>query len=423
MKIGNKILLSRLMTRSGDQAWDFGVPLVLMGLFPQHMRLSFFYFFFMKLGTVLLMPPVGRLLDQTPRKISLKLGIGIQVLGVCVSSILIYLLGQSGENIFFYILLLGSGLISSIGTNIMDIAVANDLVPKVLSSDELPIFNSKLRQLDLLTEVLSPVIAGSLMLTTSSKLPQLGFYLIGTWNFISFYPEYVLLNQVLDTNPKLNDKNYVSSNIKRSLWEKISLGWSDFKKLTISKAIISYAILWLSVLSPHGVLLTAFLKGGWNISEPIIGSFRGLGAVFGLIATFLYPLFRKNMSLEITTRNFILFQAVMVGLSLFFFLESSRFSQMLFLAFILLSRVGLYGFSLGEMELRQKFIPEEMRGEINGVASALNSLATLIIFSLGLVFSTPVNFKFLVAISAGAVVFSAVYFSVAKINVGISNKM
>ena len=413
MKFENKILLSRLMTRSGDQAWDFAVPLVLMNIFPQQMRLAFFYFFALKLGTVLLMPPVGRVIDKKSRKTSLKIGIGIQVTGVLISSVIIFSLSQihSGNIFLPYTMLVLAGLFSAIGTNIMDIAVANDLVPKVLSPHSLPAFNSRLRQLDLLTEVLSPVAAGSLMLITSYKLPQFGFFLIALWNLISFYPEYILLNQIIRSNRELNEKDFIPSNIKSGIWEKITTGWQDFKKLSVSRAILTYAILWLSVLSPHGVLLTAFLKGGWALSEPVIGTFRGLGAVFGLISTLLYPWLRKKNSLALTSRNFLLFQALMVTLSLLLFLESSQASKMLFLGTVLLSRIGLYGFSLGEMELRQKLIPENLRGEINGVASSLNSLATLIIFSLGLIFSTPDNFKYLVVVSVVAVVIASVYFS------------
>ena len=413
MKIENKILLSRLMTRSGDQAWDFGVPLVLMNIFPEQMRLAFFYFFSLKLGTVLLMPAVGRVIDKVSRKTNLKIGIGIQIAGVVISSFIIFSLSKNhSENIILpYSFLILSGLASAIGSNIMDIGVANDLVPKVLSPDSLPKFNSRLRQLDLLTEVLSPVAAGSLMLLSSSKFPEFGFFFIGLWNLASFYPEYILLEQIIGSNPDINEKNFVPSIVKTGIWKKVQTGWYNFNNLSVSGVIFAYAILWLSVLSPHGVLLTAFLKGGWTLSEPVIGTFRGLGAVFGLISTLLYPWLRRKKSLTLTTRNFLLFQALMVTLSLLFFLESSQASQMLFLGTVLLSRIGLYGFGLGEMELRQKLIPENLRGEINGVASSLNSLATLVIFSLGLVFSTPDNFKYLVAISVFAVVSASLYFS------------
>lgn len=418
MKIENKILLSRLMTRSGDQAWDFAVPLVLMNIFPQHMRFAFFYFFSIKLSSILLMPLIGKHIDKKTRRTSLVWGIGTQALGVVCSTAAIYLLSKfsaSETNSPLFLTLFGmlifSGILSTLGTNVMDIAVSNDLVPTVVNSERLPIFNSRLRQLDLLTEVLSPVAAGGLLLVSIPTIPLLGIILVALWNLVTFLPEYQLLNVILKNDPSLNQKQFVSEGLKLNLWQKIQIGWDNFTKLSVSSSIITYSILWLSVLSPHGVLLTAFLKGGWQLSEPVIGTFRGLGAVLGLVATLIYPIYRKKHSVVETSKRLLLFQAAMVTAALYFFFQKSNMSQLIFLGAVLASRIGLYGFSLGEIELRQRLIPESLRGEVNGVASALNSLATLFIFCMGLIFSTPDSFKYLVIISVLAVVLASVLFA------------
>lgn len=56
-----------------------------------------------------------------------------------------------------------SGLASQLGAAVMDIPVANDIVPTVISEERIGPFNSRLRQLDLFTEVSSPVLAGLLL--------------------------------------------------------------------------------------------------------------------------------------------------------------------------------------------------------------------------------------------------------------------
>lgn len=418
METGRRILLSRFLTRSGDQAWDFAIPLLLMELFPAHMRMAFLYFFTVKIGSVLLMPYMGRLIDRRSRIESIRLGIGIQAGSVTGTLIIMYFLARifdpsvftiSGTTLYCSLLILG--LLSNLGTNIMDISVANDLVPATLHSSKLPAFNSRLRQLDLLTEVLSTVVAGLLLLISPNEFQLLGFFIIGGWNLISFYPEFFLLRKILDSHPNLNVKQFVPSGLKATLVQKLRAGWGEFTKLPVSGAMLAYAILWLSVLSPHGVLLTAFLKGGWKLSEPAIGTFRSLGAVFGLGATVIYPILRNKLTVPTAARHFLVFQALMLLLSLFSFYEDSQSSQYIFLIAILFSRIGLYGFGLAEMELRQTLIPEALRGEINGVGSALNSFATLVIFSLGLIFSSPENFKYLVLVSTLAVIMSAIYFS------------
>lgn len=416
MNIEKKILLSRFLTRSGDQAWDFAVPLVLIQLFPSSMRMAFIYFFVIKLGTVMLMPTVGRLIDNYPRLRILQLGIAMQTVFVLLVSVFIYLIYLSDRSFStaFDLLVFGCltifGFLASTGSNILDIAVANDLVPSALSSSRLPYFNSRLRQLDLLTEVSSPIAAGAILLLDYGQFQFFGFFLIVGWNILSFYPEYFLLNGVLKENLALASKSLPKGFEKSGIFEKLTSGWRDFINEPISLVILAYSLLWISVLSPHGVLLTAFLKGGWSLSEPVIGGFRALGAVFGLGATFLFPLLHNRYGVIRTSRMFIFFQVLMVSIAFaFFFIEGAAF-QLLFLLFILFSRIGLYGFGLGETEIRQMRIPESKRGHINGVASSLTSLATLIIFGLGIIFPSKDDFVLLVATSVSAVILASLVF-------------
>ena len=144
---------------------------------------------------------------------------------------------------------------------------------------------------------------------TFKNLHLIGFYLVALWNVMSFYPEYVLLNQILNKHPELNNKKIVSQAAKSGFIEKLKKGWSSFIHQPVSLLVVSYALLWISVLSPHGVLLTAFLKGGWLMPEPLIGSFRALGAVFGLSATFIFPHVHKRFGPVRTGKIFISFQA------------------------------------------------------------------------------------------------------------------
>lgn len=67
----------------------------------------------------------------------------------------------------------------------------------------------------------------------------------------------------------------------------------------------------------------------------------------------------------------------------------------LFLGFILLSRIGLYGFGLGETQLKQQGISKENRGKVNGIASSLTGIATLIVYGVAVVFSDGNEFHLL----------------------------
>jgi len=63
--------------------------------------------------------------------------------------------------------------------------------------------------------------------------------------------------------------------------------------------------------------------------------------------------------------------------------------QILFLVFVTISRCGLYGFEIGEVQMLQQGIPVAQRGEANSVEGSLTSMASMIVYVCGLVVSNP----------------------------------
>lgn len=407
------IIFSRLLTRSGDQAWNFAVPIVLIQLFSKNPQPALIYFFVILLGGILATPHVGRFIDSMPRLKLIKVGIVIQTLSITLSLFVIvgmYRFGIDSLQALSFGVILALGLLvlfglgANIGSTIMDISVANDMVPTVIQKDRMGPFNSRMRQVDLLTEVTSPLVAGLLLTLTPKTYLPLGFTLVWLWNFLSFVPEYFLLRSVFKLSSELQESKPKDKSLAQdSFWKRLISGLPEFRKQNIFIAMLSYSFLWISVLSPHGVLLTAFLKNGWKLPEYLIGGFRGLGAIFGLIATLLYPKILAKYGLLKTSRIFILFQLSAVLLAVTSFHFTSVLAHILFLIFILFSRIGLYGFSLAEGQMRQICILETFRGRVNGAASAMNSLATLIMFGIGAAFSGTHFFNVLVYISGLAV--------------------
>lgn len=411
MSISSKILLSRFLTRSGDQAWDFAVPLLLITLFPENLRLAFIYFFSLRLSSMFLMPYIGKFIDEVKRSTIIKSGLITQGFSVLFIGLLLVLYTEFEISFsVFYGLLLLLGIISNLGVNVMDIAVANDLVPSVIPLKDLPGFNSHLRQVDLVTEVFSPIFAGLLLSLRSESYPLLGIGFIIAWNLISFIPELFILTGIIKKEAYLDDPKSLTLPSDESLYHKLINGWSLFEKSNVYWIVISYAFLWISVLSPHGVLLTTFLKAGWKIPEYILGLFRASGAVFGLLSTFIYPVVHRKFGLVSAGKIFILFQGLMVFLAFVFSFSMNSTHQYLFMLFILISRIGLYGFGLAETELRQIRILAGERGRINGVYQALTSFATVLLYGLGIVFSSTEHFIYLVGISAFSVLLGGFVF-------------
>ena len=412
-ELSTRVLTGRLLTRSGDQAWDFAVPIVLLQLMPGQLRIAALYYFLIRVATALFLPRLTMLIDRRDRFYAAKLGISLQLAGVIAGFASVIALPssvpdhfRSAHFILVFAALVFGGIVAQLGSSFMDISIANDLVPSTFEGAELTTFNSRLRQIDLATEVGAPIVTGFLLLASTTNFPLLGFGIVALWNVLSFFPELGILKSIFNERPELKNKPIKLDLAKTtSVFAKIRDGWKSFFREPIAPVMLAYAILWLSVLSPHGVLLTAFLKDGWHLPEWSIGLVRGLGAMFGLSATVLFPVILKKCSLPRTSFLFLLFQLIAVTVGFGFFLAGGLLGQIGFLTCILFSRIGLYGFSLGEMQIRQTEISPESRGQVNGFASALTALATIGLYGAGMALPSTDDFKVLVLSS---VVFVAI---------------
>ena len=411
-----KILLSRFLTRFGDQAWDFAVPLVLIHIFPGKIQVIALVYLVSKLAQILIGPSIARKIDNEKRITIYKLGIGSQTVAmILIWFILILLLqGQTEQSPFSIIqyagilfFLASFTAISNLGSSLMDISVGFDLAVDVLPEDQLTEFNSRLKRLDLFTEVTAPIFTGLIFSYFSYKSEFLGFSIIALLNLLTFIPEFYLLKTTqyaLSYKEKItvpkNAVNFISSFIESI---------KQLKNKPYALVIISYAFLWLSVLSPHGVLLTSFLKDGAKASELTIGLFRGAGALFGLLPTFFFLKIKNKIGLVQTSKYVVTFQFICVMLStLSFFFINDIYP---FLIFILFSRIGLYGFSIGETELRQSLIPKDKRGEINGIANSVTSMASLALFIAASLIGDTANFGYMIIFSTLSVLISLILFT------------
>ena len=225
-----------------------------------------------------------------------------------------------------------------------------------------------------------------------------------------FVPEFYLLRSVFLRSSALREQ-YIQKAVGSAdgFIKSLVSGWAEFVKQPAALSMIAFALLWLSVLSPHGVLLTSYLKSERGVSEAALGIWRGFGALFGVFATVVFPSFVKRLGLLPSARVFIAFQAFAVMAATAFFLLGASF-QWYFFGAVLLSRIGLYGFSNGESEIRQRSISQGQRGQINGVAQSLTTVATITLYGLGSILTGNQAFYWLVVISACFVTAAAAVF-------------
>jgi len=406
LSIPIRILLSRFLTRFGDQAWDFAVPLVLITIFPGQIQNVAGYYLITKMAQFFLNPIILRWIDHLPRKTIYQFGIGSQTFAVVLTWFLISKFQgvlESEKNISFWLVYISlgiNGILGSLGSTLMEISVGYDLAADQIPKNDLPVFNSRLKRIDLFTEVTAPIFAGAVLLIPSTEAYNIGFSIVALLNFATFIPEYVLLTSISNSSviSKFKDGTLYVNPI-----EEFKAGVKEFNDKKFVVPMLAYAFLWLSVLSPHGVLLAGYLKDGGQISEFQISVFRGLGEFFGMVPTFLYPRMTAKWGLVKSSKLFLGFQTICVLIGAVFFEYNIKGSIYVFLAMILFSRVGLYGFSICESEARQVFIPSHIRGRINGVGVSLTSFATLILFGVGTLLPKTEDFKVMVWMSSVSV--------------------
>ena len=191
-----------------------------------------------------------------------------------------------------------------------------------------------MRCIDLTCAILAPLAVG-LIMTLGSTVA--GIIFICSWNVISFFAEYYLLLLVYRAVPRLavkesasdsreavkgsveslHDKDEFSKVVgedevnllehyEESGWykkvfarvRKFWTGWRIYFKQPVALAGTSLACLYLTVLGFSSVT-TGYIYTQ-NISGAVVSVCYGLGSVFGVIGTFLYPLVRNKVGLAKT---------------------------------------------------------------------------------------------------------------------------
>lgn len=129
-------------------------------------------------------------------------------------------------------------------------------------------------------------------------------------------------------------------------------GWKRYARHTVFLCSIAYALLYLTVLAP-GTLVTSYLIY-WQVEQWQIAAWSGLCAVTGMGAAYVTPWVVKRLGTVRAGVVFIWFQTVTlfpaVALSFspgYFPMAGALYG---FMAMIIVSRMGLWGFDLVEVQ-------------------------------------------------------------------------
>jgi hypothetical protein len=482
------ILLSTTLSRLGSRTWEFATPLLLLEWSPGSLAAPALLGLACNLFRTIVSPWLGRLADDWDRMRTVWIGTSMQAVG-CFTSVMALILynfsmtksySTSLIRLLSLALVITAGVIEKLGAQLASVAVKKEWLPIVFNDETkkssfmmheqkkittifsfvnishpitLSFINTTMTNIDLLASMFGPVLAGFILQKLSSKGVSLqrGFTLIALFNVVSFAPETYLLRKVflscselrhkdIDPSSKQEEKNAgndASNSIKKghlNPWKVWINHPSGLQLLTLS-----LASLYLTALSPSGIVLTSYLVT-IGLSPTSIGVFRGIGAVSGVIGIFSFSLLRQyDYDDNKASQQSTLVKSIerLRGLSLAFLLlevvsvlvtaaayrlcdtsamiTSVQFSDnssegepiswqiYLFLGAIVVSRAGLYSFDVGVLEIEQYLVDERFRNAIGSVEGALCSVCEMGMYVLSIALPNPSQFGWQIGVSAAAV--------------------
>ena len=274
-EIQRKLLLSHAITRMGTQGWLFITPLVLLRFTPNSLAGPACWGAATELATSLLAPPLGSWADRTNRRFVVIIGVvgqGVGVVGATV--VLLFALGgHERSNLPAVCAFICCSVVEQLGTTLSDVTVKRDWSPRLFSIDLLRSTNSLMSQIDLISKTVAPLLAGLLIAPRFGVDAEVvGFVAVGVLNALSFVPQLRLLLQIFAARseqlssvrgapdgttavppvPTLKSTKFWAA--KAAAWR----AWYGHPS-GIQFLSLAYAFLHVTVLSPHGALLTGYL--------------------------------------------------------------------------------------------------------------------------------------------------------------------
>jgi len=421
-EVQQKLFLSHAITRLGTQGWLFIAPLVLLRFTPGCLIGPACWGLATMFASALIAPALGAWADQANRQFVVAAGVAAQACAVLGSTMVLLLVLQndsSSMNLGGLVAFTAFSIVEKLGTAISDVSVKRDWSPRLFSGDMLKRTNSVMSQIDLVTETVGPLLAG-LLISLAIDLgvddaEAAGFVAVGILNALSFLPQLRLLLQIYNARsdklqPLKADQVQRKANpfvAKAEAWK----AWGGHPS-GIQFLSMSYALLYLTVLSPHGAFLTAYLSQRGVVSWQL-SLLRGGGAMLGVLGVMGHPGFSRLIGGRPADAFAVTWLAGSTILALVAFREAPQTpglgpALLIFMVAVCVARPGLYAFELGVLNTEQELADARHRAAIGSVDTALTSAATLVMYGSGLILDKPAQFDILINCSACFVTMGAI---------------
>ncbi|KAB1224514.1 Solute carrier family 40 member 1 [Morella rubra] len=436
------------LARWSARMWEFSVALYMISIWPDSLLFAAIYGAVEAASIVLFGPLVGQWVDRLtsysllvtiidPCYINLHFycqvlriwllvqNLSFIVAGSTVIALLVFSsLKSTNFTAFISLVILTniSGALAVLSTLAGTILVEREWVVVITEGhppETLTKMNSIIRRIDLISKLFAPVLTGFLISFVSLTASAVALTL---WNAITVWVEYWLFISVYNGIPALGESSqrrlsrlspgavgestltsqereilpsHNGSNLAldektwvMNLLERVPCldAWRVYLQQDVVIPGVALALLYFTVLS-FGTLMTAALESE-GIPAFVIGIGRGISAVVGISATYVYPTLQSRISTIRTGLWSIWSQWTCLLLCVAsIFVQSSLLSAYLLMAGVATSRLGLWTFDLSVIQQMQDRVPESDRCVVGGVQNSLQSTLDLMTYVMGIFIS------------------------------------
>ncbi|XP_042865052.1 solute carrier family 40 member 1-like [Penaeus japonicus] len=325
-----QVYASHFLSSWGDRMWMFAGGLFLLEVTPGSLRLAAVYGAALAVTVILCGAPVGRWVDTNSRLRTAQISLSVQNLMVCICAALLVVITTQRHYFTAWdgwsLVLAEAGVIFSaclaqIGTLGCKLAIEKDWIIVICGRDKTTLakMNSVLRTVDLSTEVLAPVIVGTVM--TAFGLAA-GGIVIAAWNVGSLLVEYGLLHHLYNSSPELQKPKNVSDSAievgkdgeandnenpekkrkKRHIFiQRIISAWGAWKAYMshpVRDAGLGLAFLFMTVLAFDNYSRAFVYESG--VSETVLGILTAVASMSGILGSLAFPFLRKRVGISKT---------------------------------------------------------------------------------------------------------------------------
>lgn len=429
-----KLYISHFLSTWNMRLFEFGAVLFLASIFPHTLLPLSLYALVRALAAVLLSPLLGHYIDRSNRLVSIRFSILGQRSAVILSCILFWamLSAQKTTGGLLGALLLTLLSILACAERLCAIAntvaVERDWVVVISDSDEeyLQDMNAQMRRIDLFCKLTGPLIIALIV----GFSPKIAILTTMGLNMTSMMAEYGLIARIYHSVPALqehgqehettNEDSTTSASIQGGLYAEARARCTstnaDLRSYVTSPAFlpsISLSLLYLTVLSFSGQM-TTYLLTFPALTPIIVGGIRTVATIFELSSTWLAPSLISHIGPTRAGIWCLSFQIICLagGVSTFFYPTSGAMAGVyLFIASIILSRIGLYAFDLVAQLIIQSTIPPTQRATFSTTEASLQNFFELLTSLTTIIFSRPSQFKIPACISFVSVCIAGALYS------------